>query len=471
MSKDGATQRLQNAEKFLQKGARKKAVSELKKALKKEPDNIRALTRLGDVHAELGQMAEAREAYVRVGDFYRREGYLLKAISMYKALTERFPDDGDLLSSLGDLFRQMGLFSDAVIRYRAAIDIFHRQRRVADKLSVVERVLDLNPDNVVDRVRLAEAYVKLELLDPARQQLRLAAGELFKRGELEAFLQVGERFLHFQPDDVDINRRMAEVYAQRKQYLKALEKLQICYDLKPKGRDVLEMIARTFVEVGERDKAIYVLKELVREAEADNLVPEKERYERQIQRLGGQSGSAPQDAGLLHTGQEVEFENFDEVTTLDASMPDASADFSELPIEDDADDHPELQGAAPAAHPEGEVDEEVEFDVGEIEETVVADTSFEAFDLGQVDPFQAVRSMDAASLEEPPPLAGVKAPTPARRSVDDLPESARADLREVDFYLQNKLLAEAREILDELCAQHPDVPELQEKRNAVEAMA
>ena len=471
MSKEGASQQLQNAEKYLQKGARKKAVSELKKALKREPDNIRALTRLGDVYAELGEMSQAREAYVRVGDFYRREGYLLKAISMYKALTERFPDDADLLVALGDLFRQMGLFSDAVIRYRAAIDVYHRQRRVLEKLGVVERVLDLNPDNVVDRVRLAEAYVKLEQPEPARQQLRLAASELFKRGEIEAFLQVGERFLHFQPDDVEINRRMAEVYAQRKQYLKALEKLQTCYDLQPKGRDVLEMIARMFVEVGERDKAIFVLKELVREAEADHLMPEKERYERQIQRLGGQSEQSARQTGHLRSGQEVEFENFDEVTVIDSSSPDAAGDFAELPIEEDLDEIAiETEVVAEAAPHEAE--EEVEFDVGELEETVVADTSFDELDLGRGDPFAAIRAMGAAAVDEPPPLAGVaKAAEPAAPSLADLPESVQADLREVEFYLQNRLVDEAREILDELCAQHPDVPALAEKRKAVEAMA
>jgi|GEM_PF-4850617 len=470
MSKEAATQRLQSAEKFLQKGARKKAVSELKKVLKREPDNIRALTRLGDVYAELGEMASAREAYVRVGDFYRREGYLLKAISMYKALTERFPEDADLLVALGDLFRQMGLFSDAVIRYRAAIDVYHRQRRVLEKLSVVERVLDLNPDNVVDRVRLAESYVKLEQPDLAKQQLRIAAGELFKRGEIDAFLQVGERYLHFQPDDVETNRRMAEVFAQRKQYLKALEKLQTCYDLKPKGRDVLEMITRMFAELGERDKAVYVLKELVRQAEADNLLPEKERYERQIQRLSGHSDQVVVDAGHLRSGQEVEFENFDEVTIIQAPEAEPpTGDFSELAIEEDIDEV--LEVAEPVASPTAEPEDEVEFDVGDLEETVVADTAvvFEAFGTHDLDPFAAVRAMGDGPVE-PPPLEGVHV-APAEPEPVDLPEAVRADLHEVDFYLQNKLYAEAREILDELCAQHPGVPVLEEKRKALEALA
>lgn len=475
MSKEAATQRLQNAEKFLQKGARKKAVSELKKVLKREPDNIRALTRLGDVYAELGEMASAREAYVHVGDFYRREGYLLKAISMYKALTERFPEDADLLVALGDLFRQMGLFSDAVIRYRAAIDVYHRQRRVLEKLNVVERVLDLNPDNVVDRVRLAESYVKLEQPELAKQQLRIAAGELFKRGEIEAFLQVGERYLHFQPDDVETNRRMAEVFAQRKQYLKALEKLQTCYDLKPKGRDVLEMITRMFAELGERDKAVYVLRELVRQADADNLLPEKERYERQIQRLSGHSDQVVVDAGHLRSGQEVEFENFDEVTVIQSSDEEPIGDFSELPIEDDVDEPLETHEQVQAAT--AEPDDEIEFDVGEMEETVVADTesAMEAFGLHERDAFEAIRAMGDSEPAEPPPLIGVRvaAPEPAAEPAPEpgMPEAALADLAEVEFYLQNKLYAEAREILDELCAQHPGVPALEDKRKALEALA
>jgi tetratricopeptide (TPR) repeat protein len=469
MSKEGAVQQLQNVEKHLQKGARKKAVSELKKVLKREPENIRALTRLGDVQAELGEMAAAREAYVRVGEFYRREGYLLKAISMYKALTERFSEDADLLVALGDLFRQMGLYSDAVIRYRAAIELLHRQRRVLEKLGVVERVLDLNPDNVADRVRLAEAYVKIEQLDAARQQLRIAAGELFKRSEFEAFLQVGERYLHFQPDDLETNRRMAEVFAGRKQYLKALEKLQICYDLKPKGRDVLEMIARMFVELGERDKAVYVYKELVHQAESDNLLPEKERYERQIQRLSGHSDQIVVQVGHLRSGQEVEFEEFDDVTVIQESDPMTVGDFAELPIEDELDEAIEAVDEAP--HGTTEDPDEVEFDVGEIEETVVADTGFEGFEIGGVNPFDAIRAMREPAAAEPPPLQGVAIPLHEPPPEVALPDSVVSDLREVDFYLQNKMLVEAREILDELLLQHPGEPAIEEKRKVLEALA
>lgn len=118
MSRDSANHLFNNAERHLKKGSIKRAVSDLRKLLKKEPENIRALTRLGDIYAQAGDMKLARSTYVKVGEFYKREGYLLKAISLYKTLTERFPKDAVLLTTLGDLFRKMSLFSDALIRYR-----------------------------------------------------------------------------------------------------------------------------------------------------------------------------------------------------------------------------------------------------------------------------------------------------------------------------------------------------------------
>lgn len=532
MSADAAKQRLQAAERHLQKGSRKRAIAELRKVLKKEPENIRALTRLGDIYAEGGDMTAARAAYVKVGDFYRREGYLLKAISMYKALTERFPDDPNLLVALGDLFRQMGLFSDAVIRYRTAIDVFNARNDVAEKLAVVQKVLDLSPDNVVDRVRLAEAYVSLKSVDEGIEQFRLGASELYRRGEHQAFIQVAERLLFFRADDVEANRRLAEVYTKRKEYLKALEKLQVSHELAPGDRGILEMIARTFVELGENDKAAFVVKELVRLAEQDNLLPEKERYERQLLRLGVRPVGEIEDAGRLREGQEVEFEDFGDVTVLEDIN---QRDFPEIPIDNgelnaaegafeeadllDDDDDYGAAGEAGDDFASEEPSDEVEFDVGEFEETVVANTDFGDFETEE-DAFEAIRRMRAAvpggqTAGEPPAGEAKGAPggagDTARLAVDDaggavedvddsdlgdepaddldefvdgepsaevaaqvfpepleLPESVDEDLQEVDFYLQNGLIDEAAEVLGELLTQYPGSPRLLEKQRAVE---
>jgi tetratricopeptide (TPR) repeat protein len=488
---------LQSAEKLVQKGAHKKAIAELKKLLKKEPENVRALTRMGDVYVELGEMELAREAYVKVGDFYKREGYLLKAISMYKALVERLPEDADLLITLGDLFRQMGLFSDAVIRYRNSVDLLHKAHRVLDKLHVVRRILDLNPDNVVDRVKLAESYVKLHQMEDAREQLRIAGNELFRRGEGEAFIQVAERFLHFQADDVEMNRRLAEVYAQKKNYLKALEKLQVCLELKPQARDVLEMIARLFVELGEREKALFVLQELSRLATRDGLAAEKERCERLIARLGGGESARAPDGGIP-TGQEVEFEDFSEVTVVE----DTGEGFAELPIDDEehhAPSVPVLSAVESGPAPESSMDdlgiEDIGFDSSEFEDTIVVEgmepqeleglAEREGVDLSLLAgrepaaPSQEPPRLpadahveDAAIAEMAGELGGERTPgaVEVHEGEEGLPLSVQAELREFEFYLNNKLYEEAEEVLAELRDRYPRAKFVKEKQKQLEAL-
>ena len=54
---------LQNAQKYFLKGAIDKAVKEYQKIIEEDPNDVRVLLKIGDLHTKLGDTSEATKAY------------------------------------------------------------------------------------------------------------------------------------------------------------------------------------------------------------------------------------------------------------------------------------------------------------------------------------------------------------------------------------------------------------------------
>ncbi len=73
------------------------------------------------------------------------------------------------------VYQQLGLVNDAVSQYQQAIRVLSQRAKVRQKLYVIRELLELDPDNVRARVRLAEDFATEGLKPGAVRELRLAA--------------------------------------------------------------------------------------------------------------------------------------------------------------------------------------------------------------------------------------------------------------------------------------------------------
>lgn len=56
--------------------------------IEEDPNDMRTLLKIGDLQLEMEDYAEAIATYERVGGFYARQGFALKAIAVYKQVLE-----------------------------------------------------------------------------------------------------------------------------------------------------------------------------------------------------------------------------------------------------------------------------------------------------------------------------------------------------------------------------------------------
>jgi len=189
---------LSSAEKFVQQGKLQNAIAEYEKILKNDPKDLTVNNTVGDLYARLGDTSRAIECFKSVGDAYASQGFTVKAIAMYKKITKLHPSvDGSL--KLAELYTQQGLFNDARAQYLQVAEDFLKNSELDQAVRLFQKVLEMDPENVQMRVKLAEVYIRLGKKNEAWELFSAAAESLRSRGSLPAAEDILQRMLSLDP--------------------------------------------------------------------------------------------------------------------------------------------------------------------------------------------------------------------------------------------------------------------------------
>ncbi len=266
---------LQAAQKHVDKKKFDKAIQEYQKIVQQDPNDARTLLKIGDLQARMEAYAEAIATYDRVGQFYSAQGFALKAIAVYKQIRELIKKHvphledryGHIVPKLATIYTELGLTSDALAAYDEVAIRFQRAGRERDAIDVFRRMVSLDSTNPLPHLRLAEACCRVQSVDEAIDSFWTAAELLIRLRRRDDALKVVERILHFRAES-RYARVAAELYLERggghQDGLQALAKLQLCFQADPKNLEVLDLLSRAFVAIGQAPKAIEVKKEMAR---------------------------------------------------------------------------------------------------------------------------------------------------------------------------------------------------------------
>src|SRR4051812_10911963 len=252
------------ARKFVDKGQIDKAVKEYLRIVHEDPKDVRVWLKIGDLYAKKGSKQEAIETYLKVARFYGEQGFFLKAVAVYKQILKLDPRLVDVILKLAELYRQLGLMSDAMQHFESVAAHFHREGNTKEALATVKKLVDLDPENIATRIKLAELYSKERLIDDAATEFSVACEQLRRQGRQDDFLKVAERLLWHKPDNQALNRELAGLYLRRNDPRRALQKLQACFKADPRDVETLGLLAQAFQALDQKAKTVSVLKELAR---------------------------------------------------------------------------------------------------------------------------------------------------------------------------------------------------------------
>jgi pilus assembly protein FimV len=252
------------ARKFVDRGQIDKAVKEYLRIVHEDPKDVRVWLKIGDLYAKKGSKQDAIETYLKVARFYSDQGFFLKAVAVYKQILKLDPRLVDVILKLAELYRQLGLMSDAMQHFESVAAHFHREGNTKEALATVKKLVDLDPENIATRIKLAELYSKERLIDDAASEFSVACEQLRRQGRQDDFLKVAERLLWHKPDNQALNRELAGLYLRRNDPRRALQKLQACFKADPRDVETLGLLAQAFQALEQKAKTVSVLKELAR---------------------------------------------------------------------------------------------------------------------------------------------------------------------------------------------------------------
>jgi tetratricopeptide (TPR) repeat protein len=251
-----------DATKYVQKGQLDKAIRAYEKILAEDPNDVRVLLKLGELHQKKGDQRSAADSFGRAAEAYANQGFFLKAVAVYKQLMKLSPDDVRVNERLAGLYQQLGILSDAMAQLQLVAAAAERNGESAKLLETLRRMVDLDPDNVASAVKLGELYAKGGQTQAALGELRRAADYLRRNNRADEYLKVAERIVAVEPADVGLARELANIYLAKGDTKRALAKLQLCFKANPKDVATLNLLAQAFRDLGQVTKTISVLKEL-----------------------------------------------------------------------------------------------------------------------------------------------------------------------------------------------------------------
>jgi tetratricopeptide (TPR) repeat protein len=186
------------AEKYVQQGKLQNAIAEYEKILKNDPKDLTVLNTVGDLYARIGENDKATQCFKSVGDAYAAQGFTVKGIAMYKKISKLKPSLESVLK-LAELYTQQGLFNDARSQYLQVAEEFLRAGELEQSVRIFQKILEMDPENVAMRVRLAEVYIRLGKKEDAWQIFAAAAESLRNRGSLSGAEEILQRMLTLDP--------------------------------------------------------------------------------------------------------------------------------------------------------------------------------------------------------------------------------------------------------------------------------
>lgn len=278
----------QEATRFIQKGQFDKAIKELQKIVAEEPDDVRTIQKIAELFARSGDSKNAIENYSKVADVYTRQGFFLKAVAIYKNILKIDTTRIDIYDKLAQAYTLLGIVNEAINQYNSIIAIYEKNGNYKESLSIIKKVLELSPNDILMRMKLAEIYYREGMNQEAVEEYKNTAQFLKENNRFDEYTRVLERLTAIDPENIDHLLEIAEIYLLRGDFTTTMQRLQQAYKISPREPRVLNLIADVFRKNNQIANAVAAYKELLAVYTTSGRSKEADGIKRIITALTGQ---------------------------------------------------------------------------------------------------------------------------------------------------------------------------------------
>ena len=187
------------AQKLLNQGKVPQAISEYQQILKYEPRDQVTLMTVGELYIRQGETFQAIDYFERLAQIFVGDGFLTKAIAVYKRIAKLAPEEIRPLEKLADLYVQQGVMSEARPLFLQLAEIHLKNNRQPEAVGLLKKLLLAEPDNLRIQIRLADLYQAMGQTREAIETYVSAAQRAIARGDHPECEKLADKALKLEP--------------------------------------------------------------------------------------------------------------------------------------------------------------------------------------------------------------------------------------------------------------------------------
>ncbi len=260
----------QDADKLEKAGKLDQAIVLYRQIVDDNPRDWNTINKIGDLYAKMNKFREASDEYAKVADFYAKDGFLLKAIAIWKKINKLDASSLDPYLNLADLYAKQGLMMEAKSQYQIVVDEYIKRGKMRDAGDVLKKMAEIDPGDLKVRSKLADLYTRDGNAGKAVDEHIAIADELTKKGHLAEALQVLEKGLKLDPKSSRLRQELARIHLVQKNYERAAHFLEEAVRQAPSDAKTLAKLGEAYVGGKKIEEAEAIFKRLL-ELDPDDL--------------------------------------------------------------------------------------------------------------------------------------------------------------------------------------------------------
>jgi pilus assembly protein FimV len=241
------------AQKLLNQGKVAQAIAEYQQILKYEPRDQVTLMTIGELYIRQGETFQAIDYFERLAQLFVSDGFLTKAIAVYKRIAKLAPEEIRPLEKLADLYVQQGVMSEARPLFLQLAELHLKNNKQADAIALLKKLLLAEPDNLRIQIRLADLYQAMGQTGEALEGYVSAAQRALARGDHAECEKLADKALHLSPKNLDAMIVKARAFSTVGNVAQASQILEQVPDL-DKGGEPAELLLDLYLKNGKWDE-------------------------------------------------------------------------------------------------------------------------------------------------------------------------------------------------------------------------
>jgi tetratricopeptide (TPR) repeat protein len=159
---------------------------------------------------------------------------------------------------MGEIYERQGRPEEALTKYQLLIDTYRVRDESEQAIDVYYRFIDLSPDTINARTRLAEILRQAGRTDEATEQLLQVAGTYFRLGQTNKALEEYRRLLQWSPKNRDVHVQYGTTLLKLERYEAALGEFRKALELSsPHDPLAIARINMTLALMGDQPAAVW----------------------------------------------------------------------------------------------------------------------------------------------------------------------------------------------------------------------